>query len=97
MTEKLDIFSRCTAAVIGGYGCCIASSFALIPIFNYGLLMAQDDSVYLAAMVCYLFYVGAIISCFCTKTATVAWRNMIVFSSGCGLLFLLFDYSLEPL
>jgi len=81
--------SRVIAAVIGGYGCAVASSFALVPWLNIAFDMQKPDAVYLATMLSYLFYLGAIIWCFCQKTALLAWRDIIMSSLFFSLFYLL--------
>lgn len=83
-----NVISRISAAIIGGYSCCIAASFALIPILHIFFGMPLPDSVYLATILSYLFYVAFIVWSFCPKTALLAWRNILLFHVCCGTIYL---------
>ncbi len=84
-----SVTSRVIAAVIGGYCCCIAANFALIPILNIAFNMPIPDSVYLATILSYLFYVTFIVWSFCPKTALLAWRDIFIFNILCGFIYIL--------
>ncbi len=83
-----NVTSRVIAGVIGGYGCCIASSFALVPLLYLVFDMPKPDAVYLAAMLSYLFYLTAIIWSFCQRTPWLAWRDIILSSLLLSLIYI---------
>jgi hypothetical protein len=85
----LGVTSRVIAGVVGGYCCCIASSFALAPFFNIAFDMPKPDAVYLATLLSYLFYLTAIIWSFCQQTALLAWRDIIIGSVLLSLSYIL--------
>lgn len=85
----LGVSSRVIAGVVGGYGCCIASSFALAPLLNLIFELPKPDAVYLATILSYLFYLTAIIWSFCQRTALLAWRDIIIGSVLLSLIYLL--------
>jgi heme exporter protein D len=83
------VTSRVIVGVVGGYCCCIASSFALAPLFNLAFDMPKPDAVYLATLLSYLFYLTAIIWSFCQRTALLAWRDIIISSVLLSLSYIL--------
>lgn len=90
MTFSWNVTFQTLAAFAGGYAFAIATSFAMIPI---SLLLFTDnkhDAVFIGLLSSYLFYMLAIVWCFCQKSALLAWRDIILASTGCLAIFLYF-------
>lgn len=82
---RLDVFSRFTAAVLGGYTLTAALT-AVLPLI---LPLKPSDAVLLTLSLSVLFYSLAFLWVFWVNTLRKAWAGMLLPSLALGLLFVL--------
>jgi hypothetical protein len=82
---RLDVFSRFTAAVLGGYTLTAALT-AVLPLI---LPLRLSDAVLLTLSLSVLFYSLAFVWVFWVKTSRTAWAGMLLPSMAFGLLLVL--------
>lgn len=82
---RLDVFSRFSAAVLGGY----VLTAALTSVLPLLLPLRLTDAVLLTLALSVLFYALAFLWVFWVKKLRTAWVGMLAPSAGLGLLLLL--------
>jgi hypothetical protein len=82
---RLDVLSRFSAAVLGGY-LLTAALTAVLPLL---LPLRLTDAVLLTLALSVLFYALAFLWVFWVKKLRTAWLGMLAPSAGLGLLLLL--------
>ncbi len=68
------VFSRCLAAILGGYA--LAAAFTVF--LSIALPMPRAEAVYLASLLSYVVFVIAVLWVFAARTAWRAWAGVIV-------------------
>lgn len=86
---RISVISRVLAAVVGGYGVAVASSFAAIPAGMWLFDISRHEAVLLGMMVGNIVYLAAIVRCFCPARAWHAWRDMLMLTGFMALGYLL--------
>lgn len=77
----MTIFTRCIAAIIGGYvlANCLSILLAII------LPIPKPDAVVVGYLLIFVIYAGAIIWAFSAKTTFKAWLGLLLPSLGCAI------------
>lgn len=74
MAARWNVFSRCVAAVLGGYTLANALSVAIVAIGFNGL--ARSDAVLLAMQLSFVVYACAVMWAFAARSACAAWVGL---------------------
>ena len=71
------MFSRCVAAVLGGYALASTLPVAIVAIVAVGFNgMARSDAVLLAMQLSFVVYTGAVMWAFAARSARAAWVGL---------------------
>ena len=77
MAARWNVFSRCVAAVLGGYALASTLPVAIVAIFAVGFNgMARSDAVLLAMQLSFVVYTGAVMWAFAARSARAAWVGL---------------------
>jgi predicted permease len=79
MNYQQKIAMRSFAAIVGGYVCCIASSFSLAAIIALCFNLPKSEAVLLATNLSYFTYITFAVLAFCAKSPARAWGNVFIF------------------
>jgi hypothetical protein len=71
-----EVLSRCAAAVLGGY----AATYCLTAFLSVYLPMSPANNVFIAGMLAFAAYAGAILYAFSARHHAWAWGNLMVAS-----------------
>ncbi|APX76588.1 DUF3649 domain-containing protein [Achromobacter insolitus] len=83
MRYRLAVFSRATAAILGGYVLASAAAACLA----IWLPLRRPDAVVTAQMLSFVFYACGVIWVFATRNAWRAWAGVLLPSALLGGLF----------
>ena len=78
MKNKLDVFFRTLAAIIGGYIVSIAFSLSFVPVLVWWQACEQNEAVMIATMLSYIVYFIVIIMSFSRKSSWLLWRDILL-------------------
>ncbi|CAB3937876.1 DUF3649 domain-containing protein [Achromobacter insolitus] len=83
MRYRLAVFSRATAAILGGYALASAAAACLA----IWLPLRRPDAVVTAQMLSFVFYACGVIWVFATRNAWRAWAGVLLPAALLGGLF----------
>lgn len=78
MKNKLDVFFRTIAAIIGGYIVSITFSLSFVPVLVWWQACEQSEAVMVATMLSYIVYFIVIIMSFSRKSSWLLWRDILL-------------------
>ncbi len=84
MRYRLAVFSRATAAILGGYALASAAAACRAT----GRPFRRPDAVVTAQMLSFVFYACGVIWVFATRNAWRAWAGVLLPAALMGALFL---------
>ncbi|WP_085297126.1 hypothetical protein [Cognaticolwellia mytili] len=79
MNYQKNIAVRTLAAIVGGYMCCVISSFSLATIIAFLFALPKSEAVLLATNLSYFIYITFAVLAFCASSPQRAWRNVFIF------------------